>query len=90
MKKVFRMFGAVVLVAGMLLAGGCGSSDGARPQGQVVKGPVLYAVVRYADGTTTKTDEKGYYTYNGQAVTTSGGSYTDMNGVFRTAPAMAC
>ena len=88
MNCFFRKVGAAGLVAGMLLAGGCGSDD-SNPQGQVVKGPVVGAKVTYKDGKSVTTDANGYYASNGQAVTTSGGSYTDMNGAFRTAPDMA-
>lgn len=90
MKKFFKMFGAAGLLAGMLMVGGCGSSDdSATPQGRVVKAPVAGATVTYSDGTSTTTDSNGYYAYKGLAVTTAGGTYPDMNGVSRPAPNMA-
>ena len=88
MKRFLKIFGAAGLVAGMLMAGGCGDSD-SKTQGKVVKAPVNGATVTYSDGTTTTTGSNGTYTYNGLAVTTSGGSYTDMNGAVRHAPDMA-
>ena len=88
MKKFLKMFGAAGLVAGMLMVGGCGDSD-SKTQGKVVKAPVSGATVTYSDGTTTTTNSNGTYTYNGLAVTTSGGTYTDMNGTVRNAPDMA-
>lgn len=77
MKNFLKMFGAVGLLAGMLMAGGCGD-DNVTPSGRVVKGPVSGAVVTDSKGVviSTQTNSGGYFTVGGTApYTTNGGTY---------------
>lgn len=95
MKKFFKMFGAAGLLAGMMMLGGCGGDSsvpyGSSGFGYVVKGPVAGATVTYSSGAkVTSSTVDGSFIYNGLAVTTSGGTYTDLAGVTtRKAPPMA-
>jgi hypothetical protein len=89
MKKFFKMFGVVGILAGMLMLSGCGDDGTATTSGRVVKGPVNGAKITYSDATTETSTSEGYYTYKGLAVTTTGGTYTDLNGATKSAPDMA-
>jgi hypothetical protein len=83
MKKFFTMFGAAGLVAGMLMVGGCGSDHDAPPvaQGKVVKGPVVGATVKDANGVTVgTTDATGSFPLTGTApYYSTGGTYVTLN-----------
>lgn len=87
MRHLLRFLAVAILLTALMTLAGCGEDS--TPQGRVVKGPTYGATVTYSDGTTAVTDANGYYPDKGLSVTTTGGFYTDMNGVVRPAPNMA-
>ena len=96
MKRIRMVISVAALLACIALVGACGGGgggDGAGGSGTplafVIKGPVYNATVTYSDNTTALTATDGSFPYKSLAVTTSGGTYMDMNGERRLAPNMA-
>jgi len=92
MRKIFAVIGVAWLFAIMTLIVGCGSGGGGSfpPDGIVAKGPVAGATVTYVGRGYTATTANGTYRCNYKfAVTTTGGTFVDVNGSVRLAPDMA-
>jgi hypothetical protein len=79
MKKYFKMFGVVGLLAGMMMVAGCGDDNAAK--GRVVKGPVSGAKVTDSLGTVlTYSTTNGYFNLGGTApYSSNGGQYYALN-----------
>lgn len=77
MKTFFKMIGAITLLTGMLLVGGCGHDTEPVPQGKVVKGPVVGAKVFDADGVQIGTTD-----VNGNFPMITKGPYTTIGGTY--------
>lgn len=80
MKKFMKMFGAAALLAGMMMAGGCGDDAAQTPQGRLVKGPVTGAIVTDVTGKEMTTQTvNGYFPAIGTGpYKSSGGKYFNL------------